>query len=354
MALEEKIKEDKNYLKFERLLKEEPKIDWLKFAEKVHRIGKKVSTVNSYANDCCIFRDYLIQKTGKCIFDTLVPNGQKLQDDIVLKLLDDYVGFLDSNDYRGTSIAANIAGIKRMLRFIDIKIDDKDFRDAVEMPKKIQIGDEPPSDEEIRQILNVCSPRMRTFLLVMCESGMSMGDTLIRKVEDFKFDEDPVRLYIRRAKQYEKPFETFVTKETGKLIKQLTVNKNPTDLVFLDKWYTHAGDVLRHSYIRALRRAGLNRKIDGHKYLKYHLHVYRKRFFTRGLSAIKSDFIVHAMMGHKQYLDQYFRMPIEERRQHYITMSKNLSVFESKITEEEKLKAASDILGIDVTEKKFA
>lgn len=53
-------------------------------------------------------------------------------------------------------------------------------------------------------------------------------------------------------------------------------------------------------------------KIDRHSSGKYHLKVYKKHWFTLVVVAGVPEYVAQGMLGRKQYLDQYLRLPLEK------------------------------------------
>lgn len=65
---------------------------------------------------------------------------------------------------------------------------------------------------------------------------------------------------------------------------------------------------IRSLYNEAAKRAGLNEKISGHRYGKYHFKIYKKRWFSEAIKAGVPEYIVMGMLGRKKYLDQYMAL----------------------------------------------
>lgn len=240
-----------------------------------------------------------------------------------------------------------------MLKFAGVKIDNDDFADKVIMPKLKPAREEIPTDEQIRSILNHCNTRVRAFIMLLCDTGLGRGEAIRLRPKDFAFNEDPVRIVTERFKTGEQ-IETFCTKETAKLIQQI-INENDkqdTDYIFVRQIGKRTADMLTEQYRRALHKAELDQKIDDHKYYKFHFHIYRKRWFTKAINVVPA-YVAHAMLGRKQYLDQYLAHSLNERRAFYKKITRHVSPFESKADKAEVLAEASEILGVELTEEKL-
>ena len=90
-----------------------------------------------------------------------------------------------------------------------------------------------------------------------------------------------------------------------------------------------------------------------HRYYKFHLHIYRKRWFTKAINVVPA-YVAHAMLGRKQYLDQYLAHPLNERQAFYKKIAKHVGIFETKADKAEVLAQASQILGVELTDEKLA
>jgi len=355
------LKKDTDYKYFKELAESEKCVDWIAFAEKLYRKSHAASTVNAYCKGAYYFRDFVKQKYDKTLCEMLAEfascieqtkNGDHVKK--ILAVIDAFVAATDSNGMAAKTIENYVVGVRRLLKFqLDLKIAKEDFKDTVTMPTKIEIQDEVPSDAQIREILNHCNPRMRGLLLTMIDSGMSIGDTLSRKVSDFHFDESPVRITLVRGKT-KVQHESFVGEGTAKLIEQLikVQKKKPNDYVFVRVLSCRSPPNTRREFIKALKRANLDSKIEGHKWHRFHPHVFRKRWFSKALNAVDA-YIAHAMLGRRQYMAQYLRKSLSERQELYRKISKFVSVFETQASKEQVAKEVSALLGAPIDEQKL-
>ncbi len=351
-----KLKEEKNHKTIEALMKAETCIDWQTFFAKVYMLGSKTSTVNLYATHIDSFRQFLKEKTKKGLCENLKPNeGKTITSDEAIELLDGFSSWLFSKGVSPGTITNKMTGIKRLMRFLKIKVNGDDFADNVTLPKVQTIRDQIPSDAVIRSILNFCPPRMRAFLYVLADSGLSVADVAKLKVEDFAFDESVVRIETIRMKTSQ-PITTFITLETSALLKQLIEKEKlkAKDHLFTKHYNPRSVDYIRARYRIALRKSGLGEKIANHRYYRYHLHVFRKRFFTKAISAGVPEYIAHGMLGRRKYLDQYLVLSLDEKRSWYQKIAKHLNLHESQAAKGEILREVSALLGTDVDEQKLA
>jgi|GEM_PF-1937615 len=344
-----KLVAEHGFLKFcKQLIEENGCIDWNDFASKLYRRSHSVGTLDIYLRGCWYFAEFTKKNATKNLCEVI-----KMPQEDILKLLDRYVTEQDTLGVSARTIESRITGVRKLLKYVGIKIDNGDFREKVVMPRKMAIRDEIPTNEQIRAILNQASPAMRAYVLVLCDSGLSSGDALRLRVKDFKFEESPVRILARRSKTGT-DHETFITDETAALLKQRIWRKkfSPDSYIFAKNVGKRTADNLRARYKDTLKKAGLAEKIEGHRFYKFHLHVYRKRWFTRAINVVPA-YVAHAMLGRKQYLDEYLRLTQEERGTLYKKIARHVSVFESKTEKAELLAEASRLLGVELTEEKL-
>ncbi|MFY3740127.1 MAG: integrase [Candidatus Nitrosomirales archaeon] len=194
------------------------------------------------------------------------------------KLLDNFVAYLDRNGKAPGTIQTYTAYAKKYLRFHGVKIYNEDFKQEVSLPTKFKFHDDPITREIIARILNVCNPRFKTLLLVLCSSGMRIGEALALRVRDINFDSTPTRIMIRpMSTKTSEARETFITEEATIAMKDfLGYRMNRLDsFVFGD--YDDAVQAANNasaSFRKMLRKLpDLNQKIDDHTRFRIHLHT---------------------------------------------------------------------------------
>lgn len=191
--------------------------------------------------------------------------------------------------------------------------------------------------------------------MTMNDSGLGRSEVIRLRPKDYKFDEDPVRIVTQRFKTGEH-IETFITNETAATTKQLITNRNikPDNYIFVKRLGSRGADKFAEAYIKALRKAGLDQRLEvrigdqvrEHNYFKFHLHIYRKRWFTKAINVVPA-YVAHTMLGRKQYLDQYLAHPLSERQTFYKKIAKHVGIFENKTDKQEIAEQVAKTLGID-------
>ncbi|MGH9921855.1 MAG: tyrosine-type recombinase/integrase [Nitrososphaerales archaeon] len=298
------------------------------FYEKIFRKShsRKSMTLAKFAVKS--FNEFCTNTFGKSLNEVI--NEVKSDRLDQYKLLDNFVGFLDRNGKTPGTIQTYTAYAKKYLRFHGVKIYNEDFKQEVSLPTKFKFHDDPITRETIARILNACNPRFKTLLLVLCSSGMRIGEALSLRVRDIDFDSTPTRIMIRpMVTKTSEARETFITEEATIAMKDfLGYRMNRLDsFVFGD--YDDAVQAANNasaSFRKMLRKLpDLNLKIDEHTRFRIHLHSFRKFFYSTVAPIVGSD-IAHALMGHSEYLDTYFKKTREERSELYQQVEPHLTV----------------------------
>lgn len=247
--------------------------------------------------------------------------------DSVYSVLDDFVTFLSARAGART-VRTYFVAIKKFLSFNHIALDQQLIKNIV-LPRQQDFADEVPDDNIIKNIVLHSPPAVSALIRFMCDSGFELVDALQLRVGDIYENETPARVVTTRQKTG-KQLEAFIGAKTLDAIKKLIAdnNRGPGDYIFVRNFSTNMLSSVRAKYNIAVARAGygqiienensqyaINEKIAGHKYGRYHLKVYKKRWFTKAIIAGVPEYAAQAMLGRKQYLDTYFKLPLQTRRE---------------------------------------
>lgn len=152
-----------------------------------------------------------------------------------------------------------------------------------------------------------------------------------------------------------------MNKETVAAIQQRIKNENlgPDDYIFFEKFTNNSVGHLRTRYNTAVAKAGFGTlvktkggyygkvdKIDGHKYGKYHMKVFKKRWFSLAIAAGVPEYVVQGMLGRKQDLDEYSRQPLAKRQEFAKKRLRQVSIYRDEKDKEQMLEEAGKMLGL--------
>ena len=309
----------------------------------LRRTGSK-STVKAYATAIRKFEEFSKQVYSSSLALTVeqLKSGQL----DVYRVLDRFVGWLKSEGDMPASVAAFTTAAKSFLRYHDVEVLNETFRSKVIMPIAEQIPDVPIEREVIRKLLLSDAPlQLRCGIAVMASAGTRIGETMHIRVGDVHFDEDPVRIEIRKAnvkatRQGRFAREVFISPEAADMVKQYVEQHRygPEDRLF---GYDPAR--FRRTLERWLPKWGLDKRIEGHKFHQIHPHIFRKFFFSNAVGPM-GEVATHAMMGHSFYLKTYYAKPLADRQADYRKAIPNLMVLQGTNEEQLRKKLALDQL----------
>lgn len=319
-------------------------IDFDGFNERLLRRTGSKSTVRSYAT---AFREF--EAFSKQVLDmNLEQVVEQLQSGKldVYKVLDRFVGFLNGGGVMPATVWQYTTAVKSLLRYLDVEVVNETFRSKVIMPITEQIPDVPIERQVIRKILLSGAPlQLRCGIAVMASSGTRIGETMLMSVRDVHFDEDPVRIDIRKAnvkatKQGRFSREVFITPEAAELVKQyVEQHKLGPD----DRLFGYTTKRFRRTLARWLPKWGLEGRIEGHPYNRIHAHVLRKYFFSNAVGPM-GEVATHAQMGHSFYLKTYYARPLADRQADYRKAIPSLTVLQGNNEEQLRKKLVLDQL----------
>ncbi len=247
------------------------------------------------------------------------------------RVLDKYAGYLDSQQKQPNTIQNYVNVAKKYFRFQGIKIYNEDFKQEVTLPTKKKYLDDPLTREIIQRILNVSNPRFKTLILLLCSSGMRLGEALALRVRDVDFNSRPTCIRIPPSiTKTSQARETFVTEEATVALKDyLGYRLKRLDEHIFGKYdnLQYAENNVVTGFRNIMQRVpDLNETIqDNSGRYKIHIHSFRKFFFSTVTTALNPT-VAHAWMGHSDYLDTYYRKTFEERCELYLQVEPYLTI----------------------------
>jgi len=305
------------------------------------------------------FREFLVQKYSIDEFELIekVSNGSL----DIYKILNEYVVFLDSNGYKPKSITSRMPAVKGYLRNLGLRFNSEDYKQMVRIPRVIRQREEPVTKELIAKLQRNLPPKLQTVVLVLSSSGMRLGELVQLELDDIDFETTPTTIRLRaETTKTRTERETFLTteatnslkeyllryfewdenKENSRLkntkifgrtseIKNLKHKPNPKQPPHL-----HAESLLHNSLRYFLEKnPGLDSKNkNGRKVI--HFHAFRKYFRTTVGNVCGRDF-AEELLGHGFYMDTYYQLSTEKRREMYLQVESHLTISDFKAVEKD-------------------
>jgi len=218
------------------------------------------------------------------------------------------------------------------------------------MPKRVraETRDKKPTKIMLKKILNYADLKARAQILFLISSGARIGETLQLVKDDFDFNSDPPRVHIRAkiTKGGVGERTVFFSYEARDAIQDWlkikdTLTKRGTNGDFSGpRVFAWNSASARFMWNLACDKAGYGDRDKRTERRVYHLHSLRKFFRTK--IGLDLD-IIHALMGHTEYLDaSYLRLEEEgEIATAYLEAMPNVSVYG---VEDQELKQETESL----------
>lgn len=328
----------------------------------VFTVSHSHSTVSSYRMSVTNkhksgFREFLHKKYNINEFDLIdhVKN-EKLD---IYKILNEFVVFLDSQNYKPKSILTRMAGVKGYLRYIGLKINAEDCKQTVRIPKVIRQREEPVTKELIAKLQRNLPPKLQTVVFVLSASGIRIGELVQLELDDIDFTTNPTTIRLRaETTKTRTERETFLTAEATNSLKEylrryFEWNENGENLHLREikifgrtseikttkrkpnpkqPQHLHAESLL-HTSLRYFleKNPGLDaRNKNGRKVI--HFHAFRKYFRTTVGNVCGRDF-AEELIGHRFYMDTYYQLTEEKKKQMYLEVEPHLTISDFETVE---------------------
>lgn len=277
----------------------------------------------------------------------------------VYQLLRSFVVDQDKQGYMPRTIDIRINAAKEYLRYVGIKIYTEDFKQSVPLPRKLKVVEAPLTKEIILRVLRNVSPKLQAVILVAVASGMRIGELVQVKISDIDFAVEPTTIHLRaETTKTRTPRDVFLTKETTLALKDYLKRyhgwKNENEEFLKDRYvfartslsnklYKCESDLktnfviateslLQKGLLSAIKKVpDLCIKNSNGKYA-IHFHAFRKFFRTNVGNSSGRDF-AEAMMGHTFYLDTYYNLPEEKKKELYFKAEPYLTISDFKKVE---------------------
>lgn len=309
------------------------------YLDSVYTISHSSSSVRVYGLGIRHFQEFL-QTKHQISLDELIIKFKNEEVD-PYQIINEFVIYLDKLGKKPASIKIWITGLKGFLRKCGVKIYTEDFRAIVKMPKKLKFREEPLTKEIILRVLNNVSPKLRTIILVAVASGMRIGEIVQFKLSDVDFDSKPTRIRIRaEITKTRESRETFLTSEATKSLKDYLTRYCDVGEDFIFGWkhkrkprnnnpretpLQSTEAILINSLKRHLRNIPELSKVNENGIHMIHFHAFRKYFRTVVGNVVGRDY-AEALMGHHFYLDTYYNLPDDKKREMYLEAEPSLTI----------------------------
>jgi len=325
------------------------------FYDSRYLISHSKKTVTTYKSAINHFKKFI--KTKYKFDETELVKKINTGELDVYNILIQFIIHLDKITLSPRGMRSYLSGVKGYLRTFGVRINSDDYRQLVKIPRIVRTKEIPVTKEMILQILHIASPKLKTTIIVSIASGVRLGELVQLKLSDIDFNTNPTKITIRgNASKGRATRETFLTAEATSVLKN-----------YLKKYFDwkegKKNDHLQDTYIfwkiskskkspentptfdtenaKQSLQISLRHHIEKIPELSIknenglnavHFHAFRKFFRTTVGNICGRDFS-EALLGHAFYMDTYYILSDEQKRQMYLDAESHLTISDFKLVE---------------------
>lgn len=239
--------------------------------------------------------------------------------------LNKYVVFQTKQGLKRTNITLNFQILRSWCSSNGIMLHQEYIRSFVKFPKLTRELKVPLNNEIIKSLIVNSPKNTRIILMVLLSSGMRIGEVLQLKVRDINPNTSPIQIKVRASTTKTKEERiAYVSSECWEQLRPL-LNKDSEDFIFLKKFGKHSLIYFEGQFGKVRKQCGWLDKYEDGKYYHVNIHAFRANYMTQATKILGGD-TAHALLGHHQYLDQYFRLSEKERGELYQKLEPYLTV----------------------------
>ena len=325
------------------------------FYDSRYLISHSKKTVTTYKSAINHFKKFV--KTEYEFEETELVKKIKTDELDVYNILIQFIIYLDKINLSPRGMRSYLSGVKGYLRTFGVRINSDDYRQLVKIPRVVRTKETAVTKEMILQILHVSSPKLKTVIIVSIASGVRLGELVQLKLSDIDFNTVPTKISIRgNTSKGRATRETFLTAEATSVLKNHLKK-------YFDWREGKKNDHLQDTYIfwkiskskkspentptfdtenaKQSLQISLRHHIEKIPELSIknenglnavHFHAFRKFFRTTVGNVCGRDFS-EALLGHAFYMDTYYILSDDQKRQMYLDAEPHLTISDGKSIE---------------------
>lgn len=341
------------------------------FLDSVYVISHSNHTLLTYRTAIWKFQAFLQERYG--IDESALIQQVKDTKIDIYALLREFVVYQDKIGNTAKSIKSHMSGVNGYLRYLGLKINSDDYKHLVKTPKVRRTYEKPITKEMIVRLLHNSPPKLQTAIIMAVATGMRLGEMVQLKLSDIDFTVTPTKIRLRAdTTKTRQTRETFLTAEATQILKDYLTrsfgwNENDKNaylqniLIFAKTMQggkkdpikanetIYAEFSLQHSLQTHVKRIPDldTRNENGRNTV--HFHGFRKYFRTTVGNVCGRDF-AEALIGHGFYMDTYYVLSDEQKRELYLKAEPYLTISDFKAVEDNMRTLTEDYKKL---EKKF-
>jgi len=323
------------------------------FLDSVYVISHSIKTVKTYKTALNHLEKFIATQYDQD--ESKLFYGIKNETIDLYQFLREFIIYLDKAGIKPKGLRGYLSGVKGYLRHQGIRINSDDFKQFVKIPKLVKTREIPLTKEMLLRVLHNSNSKLQTSILVALSSGLRIGELVQLKLSDVDFTTNPTKLSIRgNATKTRQSRDTYITAEATKALKD-----------YLSRyfgWTESNNHLLQDTYIFGPTTAkGRKSKLPGFNvesaklslqkslrthvgsipdldvenengYKAIHFHAFRKFFRTTVGNAVGRDY-AEALMGHGFYMDTYYQLPEDKKKQMYFDAEPHLTISDFEAVE---------------------
>ena len=328
------------------------------FLDSLFVISQSTNTRKTYQNVIRKFQKFLLEQHG--ITDVQLLSKIQSEEIDIFQLLQNYVINQNKTGLSGKTIRVHFSVIRGYLRHLGIRADRDDIKEFVKIPKQTKLREIPLTKEIVIRVLRNANPKLQTAILVATSTGLRIGELAQLKISDVDFTTTPTTIFVRGETTKTKTSrETFLTTEATNALKDFlkrfhkwsesTTNPSVSEKHIFGpvikpkikgRFSADAAILTLSHSLRMLLKSNPDLEIRNENgRMSVHFHAFRK-FFRTNLGNVAGRDYAEALMGHSFYMDTYYQLPEEKKKQMFLDAEPYLTIsdFESV---EKNIKALS-------------
>jgi len=271
------------------------------------------------------------------------------------QVIRNFVIYLDKKNVKAQGLITYLSGVKGYMRHWGIRINSDDYKQLIKIPKIVRTREIALTKEMILRILRNSPSKLQTTILISCSSGLRIGEIVQLKLSDIDFDSVPAKINVRaEIAKGGSSRETYITAETTKALKDYLkkhfewqeeqTNWNLQNTIIFGRLSKNNIDSMAKNPAQSAKQmlqTSLRREIaripelsmrneNGRRTI--HFHAFRKYFRTILGNVCGRDY-AEALMGHGFYMDTYYQLPEDKKRQMYLDAEPHLTLSDFKTVE---------------------
>lgn len=270
--------------------------------------------------------DQFLETLGQNDKDVLAELKGKSTDPDAYVFLNKFIQYLIKQGLQRATIVLTFSVVRSWISANGIMLHNEYVKRFVKMPKGNKELRQPLTPEIIRGLVENSTRTVRPILLVLLSSGMRISECLQLRIKDVNPTTNPVEIRLRaETTKTREERMAYISDEAWRYLRPNLEGKGPDDFVFVRNHTSTSLISFEIRFARLRKKMGFDAKYQGGRNYYVNVHAFRAYFHTQATRILGGD-TAHALLGHRAYLDQYFRLTPEEKTEMYRKLEPYITV----------------------------